>query len=221
MVGRGRCQRYSVGPATSGQSCPLLCRLPPVLRRPLSRAAAEGDGGALTGEDPSVPSEDRGSHGEVTVGAVGRLLGFPAGEQQPLDELGLQGGGGTLVGHVSPPGRRRRRSRLSAPPGQRNVSSSPGACPCGALGGAGVSSHRLPRPPPRSAGWDWRVRWRGGAQCVRMRLCPRVLTLLSPGDHSRCQHSEGRMVRAWMRLCKGQLRTQAPRGRGCWAGASV
>ena len=151
-------------------------------------------GAALTGEDPAVPGEKSGPHGEAAVGAVGGLLGLLAGQQQPLDVLGLQGEAGTLLGHVDPPGPAEKRNASSQPVWagpHRDGSSSPGVCPCreaarcaplGVLGRAGEGE-----------GWGQKV-----CVCARPSVDaqgPRVLYALPWGPLpllARSDESEGR-----------------------------
>lgn len=145
-------------------------------------------GAALTREDPAVPGEKSGPHGEAAVGAVGGLLGLLAGQQQPLDVLGLQGEAGTLLGHVDPPGPAEKRNASSQPVWagpHRDGSSSPGVCPCreaarcaplGVLGRAGEGE-----------GWGQKV-----CVCVLVPAwMPRVhgCFMRSRGDHSHCWHA--------------------------------
>lgn len=219
QAGQGRVAA-SLGAASaalcSAGSRPSSCDHPPGLR-------PRGDRGAvLTGEDPPVPSEERGAHGEVTVGTVSGLLGLPAGEQQPLDELGLQGAGGTLLGHVCAPGRRRRRSQSPAGrPGPRDAGSSPrGARPCGALGGAWRGTSRptpSSHPPSRPAGPGPRVWWAAQRkECDRAPAgSPSPLGTTLTADTLR-----GQWDGTWVPLWRGRLWTHAPQERGCWGSRS-
>lgn len=115
-------------PSGEGRRSTPVARLrPPLTSRPGCRGG-DPPGAALTREDPAVPGEESGPHGEAAVGAVGGLLGLLAGQQQPLDVLGLQGEAGTLLGHVDPPGPAEKRKASSQPVWagpHRDCSSSP------------------------------------------------------------------------------------------------
>lgn len=90
------------------QAPPLRKILPSPVRRQLPREAAQ-------------------------QGAVGGLLGLLAGQQQPLDVLGLQGEARTLLGHVDPRGRRRsgKRARSRCGLGPTATAAPPReVCPC-------------------------------------------------------------------------------------------
>lgn len=183
-----------------------------------------GDRGAvLTGEDPPVPSEERGAHGEVTVGTVSGLLGLPAGEQQPLDELGLQGAGGTLLGHVCAPGRRRRRSQSPASrPGPRDAGSSPPrrASLRGRWAGPGEGPPAPPPAPTPLPAPQVGVPQCGGRPSVKNATVPPRAPPLPLGTTFTADTLRGQWDGTWVPPWRGRLWTHAPQERGCWGSRS-
>lgn len=177
-----------------GRRSPAVARpRPPLTFRP---------GAALTREDPAVPGEEGGPHGEAAVRAVGGLLGLLAGQQQPLDVLRLQGGAGPLLGHVAPPGpaekRKGARGRCGLGPAA-TAAPPPGVCP-------GRAAARC--APPGLLG-----RAGEGEAWGRQRVCvcavparmPRVhgRFIRSLGDRSHCRHAPmSEEVRGWVPLCR-------------------
>lgn len=150
LLGAGGQPRGGRAPLYSPCACHPSCFSCSDLPSPrLSQRGTPGSGLALTGEDLPRPGEEGGPHGEVTVGAVGELLGFLRGAHQLLDVLELQGAGRTLQGHVHRGQRRSRKGEFAASwagtrgssrkgssrPGwagaRQDSSSSPRVCPCG------------------------------------------------------------------------------------------